>query len=622
MCGICGIVHAEPSRSVDAELLVRMRDRMSHRGPDDDGLFLDGPVGLGFRRLSIVDLAAGHQPMANEDESVWIVFNGEIYNHGELRPDLEAKGHVYRTRADTETIIHLYEEEGTEVVQRLNGMFAFAIWDRSQRRLMLARDRLGIKPLYYAEVDGSLVFASEIKALLAHPGLSPALRRDLLPEFFAFRYVSGEQTLFDGVRSLPPGHVLVWEQGRSRVRRWWDVETEEPRALDEATALRELDELLSESVDLRLMSDVPLGAFCSGGVDSSLTTALAVRQGRSHINTFSVGFEERDFDESRYAALVSDRYETRHHRLEVGGTLFADSLPRMIWYNDEPLNHPNSVQIHHLSALARQHVTVALTGEGADELFAGYPRYLIPLLYRTLRWLPRPARAAVGAAFGALGSHRLDKLGAVLPLEPAQVAILNSSFVAADLVAELLGQSSAATYPYRESLLREGDLFAGGRLDALTRLDLKTYLVSILDRMDKMSMAASLEGRVPFLDHRIVEWSMRLPGHFKVRAHTTKWLVKRLGERYLPREVVHRAKSGFGVPLAEWFRQPAGLGRHLALLGSDDFRRREIADPTVVSRIVDEHGAGRADHSELLWELVNLELWHRIFVERTDPADL
>lgn len=616
MCGICGLFNHDPARPVAEEVLASMTAVLEHRGPDDSGMHCEGPVGLGFRRLSIVDLSAGHQPMTNEDGTLWIVFNGEIYNHLDIRKDLEARGHRYRTRADTETILHLYEEEGVEGFSRMIGMFAFAIWDGPLRRLVLARDRLGIKPLHYAEVNGGLAFASEVKALLRHPEVSARLDSDSVHEFLTFRYVAGEKSLFQGIRNLLPGHLLICEGGTVKDRTFWDVglQAADP-ALTEESALEELEERLSDSVRLRLMSDVPLGTFCSGGVDSGLTTALARRYHDAELNTFSVGFHEPAWDETHFAEKVSTRYGTRHHVIRVDAATYADSLPRLIWYHDDPLYHPSSVLIYHVSRLARQHVTVVLTGEGADELFGGYPRFLIPRAIGKVRWIPKGVRRIVAAGLEHLPGHRGRKLAQTLPLSLKEAVLFNAAYTPPARVTALLRNPwPEDALAHRLSFLR--DLEAGGdrSVERAMLLDLKVYIPSLLHRQDKMSMAASIESRVPFLDHRLVEWAGRVPLSLKIRGVQNKYIVKKLGEKYLPHEAIYRQKSGFGVPVAEWLRNPEGLGRFLPLLEGGKAEIGHLFREEKLAEYVREHREGKRNHAELLWSLLNLELWHRIFV--------
>jgi len=618
MCGICGIVNLDRHNQVDKNLVVAMKDVMTHRGPDDDGLHLDGNVGLGFRRLSIVDLNTGNQPIGNESGDIWTIFNGEIYNHAEIRKELISKGHVYRTHSDTETIVHLYEEEGLNSFRHLNGMFGIAIWDAPRQRLVLARDRLGIKPLYYTRTSEGLLFASEIKSLLKSRTVKLGINLEGLQEYLIYRFLAGERTMFQGVYNLLPGHFLVLTGGEIQITRFWDLP--EPGAyshIDEAGAVDQLNELLRDAVEKRLMSDVPLGAFCSGGVDSSLTSAYAAKASSVRFNTFSVGFNEADYDESRYAEMVSKRLGTHHHQLTVDNKTFADSLPKLIWHNDEPLNHPNSVQIYHISKLAKQYVTVVLTGEGADELFSGYPRYLIAKWCGMLLRVPSSARHILGRMVGMSPSRKIRKLARFLPLSGPELVALNSYFTDWESLGSVLAAESDfhSVIESRLSLLGDTDWSTDCVLDSLTRIDLKAYLVSILNRQDKMSMAASLESRVPFLDHRLVEWAFRIPASLKLRGFQTKVIVKKLGERVLPGEVVYRRKSGFGVPLSEWLRDRNGMGRYLELFSEPRFQQRGYLKTEQVQRMAHEHLSGAADHSEILWELINLELWQRVLLE-------
>jgi asparagine synthase (glutamine-hydrolysing) len=619
MCGICGIVNRASDARVSRDVLIDMRDVMTHRGPDDEGLYINENVGLGFRRLSIVDLASGHQPMANETGDVWLIFNGEIYNHADLRRELTLKGHLYKTKSDTESILHLYEEEGIDGFQKMNGMFGIAIWDDRKKRLVLVRDRLGIKPLYYSQTSNGFVFASEIKSILKSGMIKAKLNLRGLEEYFTFRFVAGEKTLFDGIYNLLPGHILILQDGKIQIRKFWDLpqaETLENADLDQT--VDQLGELLNDSVRLRLMSDVPLGTFCSGGVDSSLVSAYAVKLSNLRLNTFSVGFQEASFDESHYAKMVSDKYETRHHQLVVDNRTFADSLPDLIWYNDEPLNHTNSIQIYHISKLAKEFVTVVLTGEGSDELFGGYPRYLIAKMYSMLFWAPPALKNMTRSLAGLFPMRRVNKLARSLPLSIRDVITLNAALVDRSLARSILLISEGDDFlETRIGLLAGLEIDRDNLMESLIRLDLKSYLVSILNRQDKMSMAASIESRVPFLDYRLVEWGARIPFRLKTDGLETKIIVKKLGERFLPRKVVYRRKSGFGVPVSEWLRDKNGMGKYLALFEEPRFRERGYLKTETVRGLAREHLSGKCDHGEILWELINLELWHRIFIENS-----
>ncbi len=618
MCGICGVATSDGA-SVDEQLLLNMTRSIQHRGPDDEGTYHYPGVGLGFRRLSIIDLAAGHQPMSNETGDVWVIFNGEIYNHRELRDDLVKKGHIFRTSSDTETIVHLFEEEGTEAFKKLNGMFAIALWEEKSQRLTIARDPLGIKPLHYFNDGQHLVFASEIKALLHHPAVPRSLNEDALREFLIFRSASGEASLYKGVRNLLPGHLMVWQNGALRIEQYWDVPVHLPEAEQSArTAEHELAHLVRDSISLQLMADVPIGTLLSGGIDSSVVTALAAQATEGFFSSFSVGFAEEAFNELHYARLVAKRCQTRQHELVVSNNEFSGALPEMIYYLDEPLNHANSVQIYYISAFARSEVKVLLTGEGADEIFGGYPRYFVPTLLRPWQWVPRPIRSVFGAMLRQSSNHRARKIGDNLPRSLEDLLILNAAFTHPQVVNRLLlPDVPQCSLQYRKSMLKVPALRNTSTLQKLSYLELKTYLVSILNRMDKMTMAAGIEARVPFLDHRIVEWGFNLPDSLKLHRAGNKWLLKQVAAALLPSEVITRKKSGFGVPVGSWFQDPHGLGRYLELLGERAFRERGYFDNKQIERIVDEHRRGKHDHGELLWELVNLELWHKIAIDRT-----
>lgn len=613
MCGIAGILYKHRDRMVEEADIIAMRDTMAHRGPDDAGVYVSGNLGLGHRRLSIVGLSTGHQPMSNDAQTVWIVFNGEIYNYQHLKSELQQKGYRFRTESDTEVIIYLYEEYGEACVHRLNGMFAFAIWDENKRRLFLVRDRLGIKPFYYVETRDSFVFASEIKALLAFPGVQSACNRETVYEYFLFRAVTGEQTLFNGIHSILPGHYGIVENGDLRIQTYWECQRQqETELLDVDQAEERLHELLSDAVRIRLMSEVPLGTFCSGGVDSSLVTAIAAEAIGHPVNTFSVGFHETAFDEGHYARTVAQKYGTLHHELKLDSGEFSRLLPELVYLNDEPLNFANSVHIYAISKLAKDFVTVVLTGEGADELFFGYPRHQIP---RFVSWLQRVSflsQPMVRLLALLTKDHRLAALHYYLRDDLGRVVKLNNAVNRPDEVGALLAGSIPRSLPYRERVhekCSEGETL----LSAVSLQDQQTYLVSILNRQDKMSMGASVEARVPFLDYRLVEFANSLPDRVRARGISGKTLVKKVAERYLPREVVHRRKSGFGVPLARWFRENNGLGQ-LTRDVLDDHRKDEFLDIAHVARLFNQHQKGEADHAEILWTALNFLLWKKRFM--------
>ncbi len=608
MCGIAGLVYRDPSRQCSAETVTAMRDVMSYRGPDDAGIHLDGPAGLGHRRLSIIDLGGGHQPMSAARDTHWIVFNGEIYNYRQARADLVQKGYTFRTNSDTEVILQLYADRGERCVEALNGMFAFAIWDATRRSLFLARDRMGVKPLYYAETPDAFVFASEIKSLFESGHVTPRRREEALGEYLLFRQVTGPDTLFAGVKALPAGCTMTVRDGRCEVRRYWSPRpSAEPLRLPPEEALREFSRLFEDSVKLRLISDVPVGTFCSGGVDSSLVTAVAARVKGDAVNTFSIGFSESDYDESGYAQTVSRQYRTTHHQLAVGNAEFAELFPRMVWHNDEPLDFANSVHIYALSRLAKQYVTVVLTGEGSDELFAGYPRYRIPDLARKVRGVPGPLRRLAATL---TGDARLTKLDRFASLPQGEALLYNASYLRPEVVSTLAPALEARLDARRAALAASEHL----GLDTISRvslLDQETFLIGILHRQDKMSMAASIESRVPFMDYRIVEFANRLPACHKVANGSGKAILKRFARTLLPAEIVDRRKSGFGVPLAAWFRADDGLGAQL--MGLADRAAADVFDGAVLRRLVHEHRSGARDHSELLWTAFNVVAWREAF---------
>ena len=612
MCGIVGLVYADSSRRCEGNVITKMRDVFAYRGPDDAGLYLDGPVGLGHRRLSIIDLGGGHQPMSTEDGAFSIVFNGEIYNYRTLREELIGKGHHFQSQSDTEVILKLYADRGEACVHALNGMFAFAIWDARRRVLFLARDRMGVKPLYYAVTPGAFLFASEIKAILASGEVSARCRDEAVAEYMLFRQVAGPEGLFRDVISLSPGCTLTLYNGKSKVARYWSPRpaADQP-AITYEDARQALTDLLQDSVKMRLISDVPVGTFCSGGVDSSLVTALASRIKGGAVNTFSIGFDEPEYDESAFALMVSKQYGTIHHQLTIGNAEFSDLFPQMVWQNDEPLNFANSVQIFALSRLAKQHVTVVLTGEGSDELFAGYPRYRIPGMAAVYRRIPAALRNVVKLVGRLTKDHRIAKLDRYASCSPDETLLYNSSMLRPEVVAAVYPRVMEAQLEYRLSCLNGTEALGGDDVARVSLLDQECFLVSILNRQDKMSMAASIESRVPFMDYRIVEFANRLPAAYKLRGGTGKAIVKDVARAFLPAETVDRRKSGFGVPLDRWFRSNQGMGERILALPEQ--ATTEVFDRVALRRLVHEHRVGTHDHSELLWTVLNFQQWKETF---------
>ena len=611
MCGITGIFYRDAT--CDAAMLTAMRDVILHRGPDDGDNFIDGTIGLGHRRLSIVDLGGGHQPMFTEDGRFVVVYNGEIYNYPELRRELEAQGAHFRTHSDTEVILHLHARIGDAAVGRLNGIFAYALWDRSTRRLLLARDRAGIKPLYYVAGPRGLAFGSEVKALFKSDLATPRINTAGVGEYLMFRQVAGKANLFDGVMTLPPGHTMVVAEGvpQPPVRYWSSVAAVPAFKGTYHDAVDALDRELNAAVKRQLMSDVPLGTFCSGGIDSSLTTAIAARHAGRAINTFSVGFHEASYDESAYARMAATHVGTNHHELKIDEREFAELLPKLIWHHDLPLNFANSVHIYALSVLARKHVTVVLTGEGADELFGGYPRYYIPRISQRLAAIPGPLRSGLLGLLGLVPDHRIAKLRRFASRPLDDILIYNSTGTESAAIARVM-HGRTPDLSARLAFLRDAQRASPDPVDVLAALDFQTYLVSILNRQDKMSMATSIEARVPFLDNEIIDFARSLPVDFKQTMRHRKRVLKDVALRYLPADIVHRRKSGFGVPLAPWFRGTGPVGKLLqAAVQSPEITG--LLDGAAVTQMHAEHRAGSADHSELLWGVLNLALWRQAY---------
>jgi asparagine synthase (glutamine-hydrolysing) len=626
VCGIAGLVSTDALQPDDVARGVRMRDVLTHRGPDGAGLYSDRHCLLAHRRLSIVDLAGGHQPLSNEDGTVWVTYNGEIYNHADVRSVLETTGHGYRTKSDTETIVHAYEEWGDDCVHRFRGMFAYAIWDSSARRLLLVRDRLGVKPLYWARAGSRLLFASEIKAIL-ESGLIAAEPNDaVLSEVLATRYTSGADTLFRGVFKLLPGHRLVFQNGAVRIEQYWDLplDGEDPSLADlaEGDVVDRFRGLLQESVRLRLMADVPLGMFLSGGIDSSAVAALMAREVNRPIDTFSVAFAQNEFSELAYAREVAEAVGARNHEVVMDDHDFFEALPRLVWHEDEPIAHPSSVPLHFVSRLASQHVKVVLTGEGADELLAGYGKYPRALLNWRAgsvyeRLIPSPVRSAVAASLiprmpGRLGRYARRSFLA-MPRRPESMFLDNFAGMPLRVQRELLGDRAGDPYgPSLEHFARVNG--HSTLLDRLLYTDVKTYLVELLMKQDQMSMSASIESRVPFLDHRLVEFAARLPVRYKLRGFTTKRILRQAVRGLLPDRILTRPKMGFPVPFAHWMR---GRWNDVAsdVLLDRRTRERGLIDTRALETLLRDHHDGRRNGGDAIWALLNLELWYRTFID-------
>jgi asparagine synthase (glutamine-hydrolysing) len=601
---------------------------MVHRGPDSEGLMVTNGAALGMRRLAIIDLVTGEQPTYNEDQRVAVVLNGEIYNYRELRHELEKRGHRFRSMSDTEVLPHLYEEHGDAMVQHLNGMFAFALWDSRRRRLLIARDRFGEKPLYWGVFDNSLLFASEPKVLLAHPAVKSSLNLQALRQYLSFDYVPAPLSIYEGINKLPAAQILTLEDGKIETSSYWRLsyKTKQPPP-SEAEAADHLRELLADSVRLRLVSDVPLGVLLSGGVDSSTIAALAVRASSEAVKTFSISFAESSFDESSYARAVAKFLGTDHHEERLSANLAANLVGDIGSWMDEPFSDPSLVPTYLLSRFTRKHVTVALGGDGGDELFAGYPMYRghslaeiyakVPNILRTrlieplVRLLPvktknlsfdyKATRFVAGTKYDSVARHHVW-FGSFTPDEQAEL-----------LTAEVLRNSDGDIY--RDARLMLDDCDATDIVERMQSLDTRLYLAEdILTKVDRASMAVSLEVRAPFLDPRVAEFAASLPANYKLRGRKTKYLLKRSIEDFLPPFVTRRGKKGFGVPVAEWLK---GKLRPLArdLLSPERVRRAGVFNPAYVTKLQDEHERGIANHRKLLWTLLMFELWHESFIE-------
>jgi asparagine synthase (glutamine-hydrolysing) len=627
MCGIAGFVDTNQAGSLIAnrDRVQAMCDVMRHRGPDDQGVHVEPGVALGMRRLSIIDLATGHQPIHNEDRTVWVVFNGEIYNYGQLRAQLESLGHRFYTSSDTETIVHGYEEWGPAVFSHLRGMFAIAVWDARSRTLLLGRDRPGIKPLYYTEAAGGLFFGSEAKCLLCNPEVDRTLDPAALDHYLAYLYTPRDRAIFRGMRKLPPGHYLQVADGRVALHRYWQVPAAVTFRGSEHEALELLEETLSGAVAAHMLSDVPLGAFLSGGIDSSVVVGLMARASRQRVKTFSIGFDETAFDELPHARKVAEHLGTEHHEFVVRPDALA-ILDKLTWHFDEPFADASAIPTWYVSQMARQHVTVVLSGDGGDELFGGYDRYLP---HPRVAWFDRRARG-VGRALAAAAWRPLphgmrgknflrhvarDRRGRYLDSLTFYHADERDALLMPDVRRMLHGWNSETHFS--EPLRRFGDLPLAAQLMAF---DFETYLPEdCLTKVDRMSMAHSIESRVPLLDHHVVELAASLPPTLKIHDGTLKYLLRQLAFRLVPREMIDRPKRGFEAPITRWFR--GSLRDALQdTLRSPTARQRGYFDYSFVDRVLDEHLSGKRDHALRLWQLLVFELWNRHYADASALA--
>jgi asparagine synthase (glutamine-hydrolysing) len=628
MCGICGIYNASSGDFVSSGIIRQMMQMIEHRGPDDEGMYLENEVGLGFRRLSIIDLASGHQPLTNETGAIWLVFNGEIWNYRSLREELQARGHIFRTQGDGETIVHAYEEYGTACIARLHGMFGLAIWDSKQKRLLLARDRSGKKPLYYTRVGGDFLFASEIKALFGDPRVVRQADLQSLADFLSVRYVPGPATLFKDIYKVQPGHWLLYEQGQIREECYWDFSfepLERRQPYPTSTYIQGIREHVHRAVEERMISDVPVGAFLSGGVDSSIIVGLMSQLSNQPVQTFAVGFDVPGFSELPYARRVAEHFGTEHHELTLTSNELTKYWPLLTWHRDEPVSEPPDLGVYLVSKLAREYVKVALSGEGGDELFAGYPKYRFDRFARYYHILPPTVRHKIVNPLLEYLPYSMRKLKTAsrsLAEEapqrwvnwfgifngPLKEALLATSFQ------EQIDMNSARTfqrwldrYPQRDDLSR------------MLYLDTRIWLPdNLLMKGDKMMMAASLEGRIPLLDEHLITYAASIPSHLKVYHGKTKYIFKQAYAHFLPKEILTRKKMGFNVPTGAWFRE----GQRAFITGlllSEKMRNRGLFNHVFIEQMLNDHLDGRKNYQAQIFTLASLELWFRVFI---DPPNL
>ena len=620
MCGIAGFYNYRDARPADPSLLAAMTDVLTHRGPDDSGLYVSGPVGLSQRRLAIVDLSpAGRNPMPNEDQSLWITFNGEVYNVRERRAEFEARGHTFRSHTDTEMLLHLYEEKGVRLLEDLRGMFGFALWDSKHRALLVARDRLGIKPIYWRDAGGTFAFASEMKALLTDPDCPRKVDLVALEDYLGLQYVPSPRSMIDGIHKLEPGHYLLVTPQGVRVERYWSPPVGVTSTLSFDDAAVELRRLLEESVKMRFMSDVPFGAFLSGGIDSSIVCALMAKLMDEPVKTFTIGFKGAAEDETVYARQVARHLGSEHHEFVVEPDALA-ILPSLVWHLDEPLADTSTLPTWAVSEMARKHVTVVLSGDGGDETFAGYETYRLAQSYAKVDRLPLGLRRlAAGVFAGAPGrwGSRFERLAMDAIERHARVMAIADRATWSPLLAASVRGAHNGRDPVAE-LERRGGRFDAGDLRELLHLDLVTYMTDdVLAKVDRMSMAHSLEVRVPLLDHKLVEFAATLPFDYKLRGGVSKALLKLAVRDLLPPSILGRGKQGFAVPLKHWFgdRFDAVLGE---VLSPAALERRGLFEPEAVARLAARATAPAADPraGRLLWALVVFEMWARTFLDR------
>lgn len=635
MCGFSGIFRWDGKRA-DPELLKKMNHTLIHRGPDDEGTYFSSvknpenqvQVGLGFRRLAIIDLSSGHQPMSTAKQNNWIVFNGEIYNFLELRKDLENRGCKFLTRSDTEVILHLYELYGSQCVRYLRGMFAFAIWDSKNKTIFIARDRIGKKPLFYTKRENCLFFASELKAILEVPDVPKNINRESIPLYFAYQFIPSPHTIFKDIERIPPGHTLTCNgKGEIKIERYWRI-SQAPKKSEKVLDLcEELRHHLREATKIRLMSDVPLGAFLSGGIDSSAVVGMMAEEMSEPVKTFSIGFDESDFSELKFARLAADRFKTDHHEFVVKPETM-ELLPKLVWHYDQPFADPSALPSYMVANETRKHVTVALNGDGGDENFGGYLRYQADRIFHLLATVPKPIRSKIQTLIQGMPKfssknrlgRRLFRASRILEYNPYEFNFKIFCYFDQEGLEELFEPSVLAAiknknvYEYFDSLYKTSD--SEEFLDQILFCDLNGYLPDcLLVKMDIASMANSLEARSPFLDHKLIEFAAKIPSKYKVKFNGCKWILKKALKGFLPDSILERKKMGFGVPLRHWFKGPLAPFLKETLL-SAKARKRGYFRMDVVERLIKEHQNDQRDHSVRLWALLWFELWHTVYLDK------
>ncbi len=632
MCGIAGILY-KGNKSVSIDLLKKMTDTLVHRGPDDEGFYInkDKSLGLGFRRLSIIDLNTGHQPISNEDGTIWVILNGEIYNFLELREELEKKGHKFSTKTDTEVLVHLYEEKDVDLLQYLRGMFAFCIWDERKKKLFLARDRVGKKPLVYAENSEGIIFASEIKALLQHPGIASGVDYKSMDHYLTYGYSFPGRTMFSNIKKLLPASYLVCDKNGIKIEKYWSLDYNNKLKLHESEYGNLIFDSLKEATKLRMISDVPLGALLSGGVDSSAVVALMSELSDRPVKTFSIGFDEKNYNELDYARVIAKRFNTEHHEFIVKPDVLS-ILQKLIWHYNEPFGDSSCIPTYYVANMARKHVTVVLNGDGGDESFAGYERYIAFKFSEQLKLIPKTALKAayfglnkINLVFNNKETAQFSKICTFINI----LASYDKKYVYPRLISYFTPEEKEKLYSqgFRRNIENGysfdflADIIEGFKkysaVDRVMAADILTYLPEdLLVKMDIAAMANSLEGRSPFLDHKVMELAARIPDGLKLKGVITKYILKKSMKGIVPDEILTRNKMGFGVPLAKWFRSDL-KGFIQEILLSDEFIKRGFFNKEFIEKLLADHISHKQNNSHKIWALLNFELWHRMFIGKT-----